>query len=88
MDAWDPVAMPYRVLWTHIDPRAPHGWYTHVRTFATEALAIEAAKKPFHAGVTDATVYLALNGATWAKNGKWSQIGRRQRKGRFVRASR
>ena len=77
---WNPEQEPYRVLWA-VQTSAPgcYGWRHDSRTFPTEQQARDAMNKPFGPGVTSATVQIAVNAATWAKNGKWKQIAKRKR---------
>ncbi len=76
---WDPVAEPYRVCFNIKMSAFPY-WTSRCESFATLEQAVARASEKFPAGVSDAQIDLALNPATWTRNGSWKSLGRRQRK--------
>jgi hypothetical protein len=76
---WNPTEAPYRVTWTRSAP-PPTNWNTRIETFATESEARAAFESPMRRGEYEVAIHLAINTETWARNGKWSPIDRRNRR--------
>lgn len=80
MAAWDPQAEPYRTMWIRHAPHVTGGWLSTVESFATLDEAIEAAKRPFVAGVYLVYVDRADFATSWQKDGRWTRMAKRERK--------